>query len=43
MNPRNSEGGIEPCKFAEWTDILGTVDFDTANGDIMSNISVPTK
>ena len=43
LNPRNSEGGIEPCKFAEWSEILGSVDFDTSRGDIMSNISVPTK
>jgi len=42
-NPRNSEGIIEPCKFAEWSEILGSVDFDSSRGDIMSNISVPTK
>lgn len=42
-NPRNSEGGIEPCKFAEWSETLKEVDYDTARGDIMSNIAVPTK
>jgi dynein heavy chain len=33
----------EPCKFDEWSKTLFNVDFDTARGDMMSSITVPTK
>ena len=42
-SPKNPEGGIEPCKFAEWTETLQPIDFDTSRGDVMGNITVPTK
>ncbi len=32
-----------PCKFDEWANILQPVDFDTTRGDVMGNVTVPTK
>ena len=42
-SPKNQDGGVEPCKFAEWTETLQHIDFDTSRGDVMGNITVPTK
>lgn len=40
-SPKNPEGGIEPVRYTEWT--LEQIDFDSARGDVMGNITVPTK
>lgn len=40
-SPKNSEGGLEPVKFNEWN--LEQIDFDSSRGDVMGNVTVPTK